>query len=61
MRHVRALMLGVALVGLVVACGGYIALGELRASPATTGEPSSSSSSRGPARLRSPPACEPRG
>lgn len=39
MRHVRALMLGVALIALVVSCGGYLALGELRAAADPEGEP----------------------
>lgn len=39
MRHVRALMLGIALVALVVSCGGYVALGELRAPAADEGDP----------------------
>lgn len=39
MRHVRALMLGVALIALVVACGGYVALSELRAPADPAGEP----------------------
>jgi UPF0755 protein len=39
MRHVRALMLGIALIALVVSCAGYIFLGELRASAATEGDP----------------------
>lgn len=39
MRHVRAFMLGIALLALVVACGGYAALGELRAPAAATGDP----------------------
>lgn len=39
MRHVRALMLGVALIALVVACGGYVALSELRAPAAAEGDP----------------------
>ncbi len=39
MRHVRALMLGIALMALVVSCAGYIFLGELRAPVATQGEP----------------------
>lgn len=36
MRHVRALMLGIALIALVVACGGYATLRELR-TPAGNG------------------------
>ncbi|MEI8164973.1 MAG: endolytic transglycosylase MltG [Chloroflexales bacterium] len=39
MRHVRALMLGLALIALVIACGGYVALGELRAPAAASGDP----------------------
>ncbi|NTW00552.1 MAG: endolytic transglycosylase MltG [Oscillochloris sp.] len=39
MRHVRALMLGIALIALMVSCGGYIILGEIRAPAATTGDP----------------------
>ncbi len=39
MRHVRALMLGVALIALVVACGGYVALSEIRAPADPEGEP----------------------
>jgi UPF0755 protein len=39
MRHVRALMLGVALIALVVTCGGYVILNELRAPAAATGDP----------------------
>lgn len=39
MRHVRALMLGVALIALVVACGGYVALNEIRAPADAEGEP----------------------
>ncbi|PDW03769.1 endolytic transglycosylase MltG [Candidatus Viridilinea mediisalina] len=39
MRHVRALMLGVALLALVVAGLGYLALGEIRAPAATSGQP----------------------
>ena len=39
MRHVRALMLGIALMALVVACGGYIALSEIRAAAAASGDP----------------------
>lgn len=39
MRHVRALMLGVAMIALVVACGGYVALSELRAPAAAEGDP----------------------
>lgn len=39
MRHVRALMLGVALIALVVACGGYVALSEIRAPAAAEGDP----------------------
>ena len=38
MRHVRALMLGVALLALVVACGGYALLSEIRAAAAESGE-----------------------
>lgn len=39
MRHIRALMLGVAMVALVLACGGYVLLGELRSPAATSGDP----------------------
>ncbi|RRR77216.1 MAG: endolytic transglycosylase MltG [Candidatus Viridilinea halotolerans] len=39
MRHVRAVMLGVALIALVVAGVGYLALGEIRAPAATSGQP----------------------
>ncbi|MBX0327047.1 endolytic transglycosylase MltG [Oscillochloris sp. ZM17-4] len=39
MRHVRALMLGIALIALVVSCGGYVALGEIRAAAAAEGDP----------------------
>ncbi len=39
MRHVRALMLGVALLALVIACGGYVALSEIRAPAAAEGDP----------------------
>jgi UPF0755 protein len=39
MRHVRALMLGVALIALVVACGGYVALSEIRAPADQSGDP----------------------
>ncbi|MFV9504190.1 MAG: endolytic transglycosylase MltG [Oscillochloridaceae bacterium umkhey_bin13] len=39
MRHVRALMLGIALLALVVACGSYAILAELRAPAAATGTP----------------------
>lgn len=39
MRHVRALMLGVALIALMLACGGYVALSELRAPAAASGDP----------------------
>jgi UPF0755 protein len=39
MRHVRALMLGIALIALVVSCAGYVALGELRAPAAAEGDP----------------------
>ena len=39
MRHVRALMLGIALIALVVACGSYVALNELRSPAAQSGEP----------------------
>lgn len=39
MRHVRALMLGVALIALVIACGGYVALSEIRAPAAAEGDP----------------------
>ena len=39
MRHVRALMLGVALIALVVACGGYVALSEIRAPADPAGDP----------------------
>ena len=39
MRHVRALMLGRALIALVLACGGFVTLSELRAPAATEGDP----------------------
>lgn len=39
MRHVRALMLGVALIALVVSCGGYVALSEIRAPASAEGDP----------------------
>lgn len=39
MRHVRALMLGIALVALVVACGGYVLINEIRAPAADSGDP----------------------
>lgn len=39
MRHVRALMLGVALIALVVSCGGFVALSEIRAPADPEGEP----------------------
>ncbi len=39
MRHVRALMLGVAMIALVTACGGYVALSEIRAPAAREGDP----------------------
>lgn len=39
MRHVRALMLGVSLFALVIACGGYVILSEIRAPAATAGDP----------------------
>lgn len=39
MRHVRALMLGIALIALVVSCAGYILLSELRAPAAAEGDP----------------------
>lgn len=39
MRHVRALMLGVALIALVISCGGYVALSEIRAPADPEGEP----------------------
>lgn len=39
MRHVRALMLGVALIALVVSCGGYIALSEIQAPADPAGAP----------------------
>jgi UPF0755 protein len=39
MRHVRALMLGVALIALVVSCGGYVALSEIRAPADAAGAP----------------------
>lgn len=39
MRHVRALMLGVALIALVVACSGYVALSEIRAVADADGDP----------------------
>ena len=38
MRHVRALMLGVALLALVAACGGYVALSEIRAPASAVGD-----------------------
>ncbi len=39
MRHVRALMLGAALIALVVACGGSLILSEVRRPAATNGDP----------------------
>jgi len=39
MRHVRALMLGVALIALVISCAGYVFLGEVRARAADAGDP----------------------
>lgn len=39
MRHVRALMLGISLLALVIACGGYVLLSELRTPAAAAGEP----------------------
>ncbi len=39
MRHVRALMLGISLFALVIACGGYVILSEIRAPAATAGDP----------------------
>ncbi len=39
MRHVRALLLGLSLLALVISCGGYVLLSELRATPAATGDP----------------------
>jgi UPF0755 protein len=39
MRHVRALMLGVALIALVISCAGYVILGEIRAPAAAEGDP----------------------
>jgi UPF0755 protein len=39
MRHVRALMLGIALISLVVSCGGYVALSEIRTPADPAGEP----------------------
>lgn len=39
MRHVRALMLGITLLALVVACGGYVALREISAPAAAAGAP----------------------
>lgn len=38
MRHVRAIMLGVTLLALVVACSGYMLLREVRASASTSNE-----------------------
>ncbi|NWF81260.1 MAG: endolytic transglycosylase MltG [Chloroflexi bacterium] len=38
MRHVRALMLGITLLSLVVACGGFVALNEIRAPAARAGD-----------------------
>lgn len=39
MRHVRALMLGISLFALVIACGGYVILSEIRAPAAVSGDP----------------------
>jgi UPF0755 protein len=39
MRHVRALMLGIALIALVVSCVGYVFLGEIRNPAAAEGDP----------------------
>ncbi|MEI7644749.1 MAG: endolytic transglycosylase MltG [Chloroflexales bacterium] len=39
MRHVRALMLGIALIALVASCAGYVFLGEIRNPVATEGDP----------------------
>ncbi|MEI6777492.1 MAG: endolytic transglycosylase MltG [Chloroflexales bacterium] len=39
MRHVRALMLGIALIALVVSCVGYVFLGEIRSPVASEGTP----------------------
>lgn len=39
MRHVRAIMLGIALIALVLSCAGYIFLGELHATAASEGDP----------------------
>lgn len=39
MRHVRALLLALSFLALVVSCGGYVLLSELRATPSTTVEP----------------------
>jgi UPF0755 protein len=39
MRHIRALMLGITLLALVVACGGFVILREIRAPAATAGQP----------------------
>lgn len=39
MRHVRALMLGIALIALVISCGGYVILNEIRAPAAEAGDP----------------------
>ncbi len=39
MRHIRALMLGISLIALVLACGGYLLLGEIRASASASNTP----------------------
>jgi UPF0755 protein len=39
MRHLRALMLGIALIALVVACSGYIVLNEIVSPAAAEGQP----------------------
>ncbi len=39
MRHVRALMLGIALIALMVACSGYVALSEIQAPASASDEP----------------------
>jgi UPF0755 protein len=39
MRHVRALMLGIALIALVISCVGYVFLGEIRNPAAAEGDP----------------------
>ncbi|MCS6880650.1 MAG: endolytic transglycosylase MltG [Oscillochloridaceae bacterium] len=39
MRHVRAFMLGISLFALVIACGGYVILSEIRAPAAAVGDP----------------------